>query len=740
METDKVKRGVKLNHRYKIEEEIGSGGGGVVYRAFDENLQKTVVVKQIKDIIKSLDASRIEVDILKNIKHPYLPQVSDFFEEKNGEIYTVMEYIEGENLKDMIAEHGKFEKSQVLRWSEQLAGVVAYLHSQSPPIIHSDIKPENIIITKGAKDLCLIDFNISLAMKNGDERTIGVSAGYSPPEQYGISQGESQKTELLSETECIFLEKMPYAETELMEVSEEDDRTALLSGEFDKNARGPQTESPAMGIGARVDMRSDVYSVGATIYHMATGVCPPGDFSKIPSIRSYPLKLGEGLLVIIEKCMQLDPAGRYASGRELFDAIKNIRSLDADWNRYQRREWAGRILCTLLVAGGLCLVVGGQFLKKTEMDQAYQRSVQRTRELIENYQFDEAERELDQAFELYPDKIDAYVEKALAEYTSGNYETAIETALGYINQLGTVRSEHEMQELGDLYYILGNSYFECGQFDNGNNSFKKALDYNEKKNSLFYRDYAILLAKSGNIEEAEKQLEQAAAMNLSNDAILIAEAEILFSKGDYDSAIQMFQDAFRASGELSEKLRVVSLCDQAYVAKGREGVDDHIRFLENAVSTLGNTATVQVKELLAQAYLRKTSGEENQEDQERFQEYYWKAVDIYQSIYDGGYATANTLLNLGIIYESVDEYEKAGDIFEEYIERYPNHYQGYMYLAFLEAMVQQTKPNQSRDYQSMNRYYEKAMELYQAAGDQGDQNMEQLTRLIQDAKAQGWLD
>lgn len=186
-----MEKGMVLANTYEILEEIGSGGGGVVYRARHTRLNTDVVVKKIKDEIVNRVNNRQEADILKRLKHPYLPRVYDFIETEDA-VYTVMDYIRGTNLQDAVKEHGTFEPKQVLKWTEQLGEAVAYLHSQNPPIIHSDIKPANIMLTENG-DVCLIDFNISLALGNTMESAVGISAGYSPPEQYAdpalFSQG-----------------------------------------------------------------------------------------------------------------------------------------------------------------------------------------------------------------------------------------------------------------------------------------------------------------------------------------------------------------------------------------------------------------------------------------------------------------------------------------------------------------------------------------------------------------------
>ena len=122
-------KGIILENTYEIVEEIGSGGGGIVFLAKHLRLQTDVVVKKIKDEVRGKVKSRQEADILKNLKHPYLPRVYDFIETEDG-VYTVMDYIHGENLDDAVKRHGKYSQKQVRKWAEQLGEALAYLHGQ----------------------------------------------------------------------------------------------------------------------------------------------------------------------------------------------------------------------------------------------------------------------------------------------------------------------------------------------------------------------------------------------------------------------------------------------------------------------------------------------------------------------------------------------------------------------------------------------------------------------------------
>ena len=160
---------------YEIIRQIGSGGGGNIYLANHLRLGKKVILKADKRKIDTKqELLRREVDVLKNLSHPNIPQVYDFFIENNT-VYTVMEYIEGESLDKPLKRGEKFSQAQVIKWAKQLLKALSYLHSPihgDPPhgFVHSDIKPANIMRTP-FNDICLIDFNIALAL--GEDNVIG---------------------------------------------------------------------------------------------------------------------------------------------------------------------------------------------------------------------------------------------------------------------------------------------------------------------------------------------------------------------------------------------------------------------------------------------------------------------------------------------------------------------------------------------------------------------------------------
>ena len=189
-----------LQNRYRILRLLGKGGMGAVYQAQDERLGCTVAVKQAFFIEEELQRAFLrEARLLANLRHHGLPKVIDHFMENDGQ-FLVMEFIPGKDLHQMLKERNTpFPVAQVLDWADQLLDVLEFLHSQNPPIIHRDIKPANIKLTYRG-EIILLDFGLAkgLASSNSSQTSVsvvGYSAGYAPVEQIQLT-GTDQRTDL----------------------------------------------------------------------------------------------------------------------------------------------------------------------------------------------------------------------------------------------------------------------------------------------------------------------------------------------------------------------------------------------------------------------------------------------------------------------------------------------------------------------------------------------------------------
>lgn len=188
-----------LNGRYKIDCTIAKGGMGSVYRAIDQILNVPVAVKEnLFSTEGSTRQFKHEATILAGVKHPNLPRVTDHFAINKVGQYLVMDFIEGEDLREQIKRIGKLPEEEVIRIGGKICDALTYLHNSDPPILHRDIKPGNIKITPTG-EIFLVDFGLAKMVQGNQATTTGAQSltpGYAPPEQYGT--GTSQRSDIYS--------------------------------------------------------------------------------------------------------------------------------------------------------------------------------------------------------------------------------------------------------------------------------------------------------------------------------------------------------------------------------------------------------------------------------------------------------------------------------------------------------------------------------------------------------------
>lgn len=285
-----IETGYILNDTYKIIAPLGAGGGGTVFLAYHMRMKENVAVKLIRSGADAFVCSRAEADILKGLKNDFLPQVIDFAEDGN-DVYTVMEYIEGKNFKQLIEGGRHFSEAQVIKYGMQLCSALKYLHSRVPPIIHSDIKPSNIMLTP-YDNICLIDFNISMLSENGLAVPVGGTKNFAAPEQFRQIISAPIINAFHEETRFI-----------------DDEETELDSGS--------KAVSQTKDLGrAYIDIRTDIFGAGASLYYILTGRIPAAgklDFRGI--------NVSSKLKKCLSKAVCREPDGRFKNAAEFEDAL-----------------------------------------------------------------------------------------------------------------------------------------------------------------------------------------------------------------------------------------------------------------------------------------------------------------------------------------------------------------------------------------------------------------------------------
>ncbi|MEK6255854.1 MAG: serine/threonine protein kinase, partial [Chloroflexota bacterium] len=272
-----MESGTLLHNRYRIVETLGRGGMGAVYRALDDTLGVQVAVKEnFFEDEEFTRQFRREATILANLRHPNLPRVTDHFILVGQGQYLVMDYIEGEDLKERLDRLGVMHPSETILMGTAICDALNYLHTHQPIILHRDIKPGNIKITSKGQ-IYLVDFGLAKIVQGTKKTTIGaqgLTPGYSPPEQYGS---------------------------------------------------------------ARTDSRSDIYSLSATLYVSLTGVPPEDSLSRmmekatLTPMRQHNPSVLEEVEAVIQMGLAVQPEERYQTADEyrqaLLGANKSTESL-----------------------------------------------------------------------------------------------------------------------------------------------------------------------------------------------------------------------------------------------------------------------------------------------------------------------------------------------------------------------------------------------------------------------------
>jgi len=392
--------GSVIDGKYKILNKIGQGGMSVVYLAMNERANKQWAIKEVrKDGVTNFEVVKqglvAEVDMLKKLNHPHLPSIIDVIDGDDS-FLIVMDYIEGVSLNKKLRELGAIPQENVIEWGKQLCDVLGYLHSRTAPIIYRDMKPANVMLRPDG-DVMLIDFGTAREFKSNsvaDTTCLGTQ-GYAAPEQFG-GQGQT-------------------------------------------------------------DARTDIYCLGATLYHLVTGHNPCEYPYEMYPIRQWNPALSSGLEQIIQKCTQKNPNDRYQSCAELMYALDHYQDFDIESRKKMNVKWRSFVaasLASIVMFGG---AVGFKIKANSDSERAFNNNITHT-ETIEDF------RNLVVAASAFPERVEPYKKAVEIILRDSQFTTTERNALltSLLDPSDTENIDTLKEENNEYYkfcYDLGIAYF-----------------------------------------------------------------------------------------------------------------------------------------------------------------------------------------------------------------------------------------------------------------------------------------
>ena len=610
--------GSLLDGKYKILNKIGPGGMSIVYLAMNEKANKQWAIKEMrKEKNKNYEIMKqsliTETNLLKELKHPYLPSIADIIE-SDDTIIIVMDYVEGRPLSDILTEEGTIEEDKVADYAIQLCDVLDYLHSQKPPIIYRDLKPANIMLRPDGK-ITLIDFGTARKYNYdsvSDTTCLG-TIGYAAPEQFA---GETLR---------------------------------------------------------QTDARTDIYNLGATMYHLLTGVNPSEPPYELYPIRRWDESLSNGLEKIILRATRKDPDKRFNDCKEMSYALQHFRDLDDSYIATQKKKiflFAASLILSFTFFS-MAIVVNG--MEKREISKVYNNYLSEAALKIastgsKNVVDTDILKLFKDAINVSPNSTEAYIRMLDYYCDLGQTRNGL-MAISAMIASGTgdlSNNDDLMMRMGQIYF-LGNSkdtefnidYGTAARyFDKVNiKKYPQAKYYSSLSKSLseIGMDWNIIVKDMKNVDEylnTEVNEEEKAEIYITLSKIYRANAFAIQKVGEkpFDKAMELLNKA----GEI---------LNSSYTDKNLK--DKYLPELYFG---------------FADAYYRRANVEP---DKKESRNDLYEAVSYYER-YLIFATTAQTVLfknRIGDIYRALGEYKRAVEEYEDIIEKYPEDATAYISLA-----------------------------------------------------------
>jgi tetratricopeptide (TPR) repeat protein len=559
--------GTILDGKFKIVQVLGEGGMGTVYKV--EQVGKPGYFRAVKELLISpntaaderksaIERFDKEIDLLFNLKHPRIPSLILSFQER-GNYYFVMEFVPGRSLEKILEDSkAPLDEDQVITWMMQVCEALSYIHSRTPPIILRDLKPGNVMVTPDG-NVQLIDFGIARKFdpnKRTNTENLG-TISYASPEHLGSITAPGQK------------------------------RSAQNPGKL-----------------VQTDARSDIYSLGATMYHLLTNQEPDpiqtpttgSILAKNPRLRA--VQIGNRVVCPVEqviiKAMQQDPAKRFQSADAMRVALRQCLANGAAPATVQIQAISpnatiivpmGELICPKcgyhnrpgakfckrdgqpLIQGATAVPprVAAQAVSKTTLPPSpVQQVVQPTRAAVNVAQSvdTQAAYRLGLQFMNSKNYADAVNQFKMAQAGTRSYDVLYNLGRAYRQYGQSVKdkdknlftenmkfaAEQFEQAVAlkrgavDAYFQLGMTYHELDLYASAITAFKNALQYSPQDSAIYYQLGTVAMDQFYD-REAEAYFLEGLKINPDHVLILIALGRLYVRMNQAQAAISVLRQA-----------------------------------------------------------------------------------------------------------------------------------------------------------------------------------------------------
>ena len=668
-------QGIRLADRYAVRDRI-SYGGETVSRAYDMKTERFVLVRTVTNVTGSELLLRVRA--LSSVEGSHLQAVLDAAV-YDGILYAVCDDVKGASMRSAFLMHGQYGEKEVLRWARGIAKALSTLHGRRYPVAHGRLDMSHILIDPEKSSAKLVNYDIQEAVR-------------------------------------------------LQDASRAEEASWQKSKKFYTRRRETFVSDANMDAFAR-----DIRAFGEVMYELLTGKKPA---SPHEPLRECLPEMSEPFANVIENCLA-DSSQRYRNGLELSDALRHLYREDSQYKRYRLESHKRMMAGLACIAAGAVLVGAGIFVRSYGKYTRYTKLVESVRE-SEGSETPEKNLDLiEEAKELLPGKLYAYVLEMENLYESGDYQAVVDCGKAVKRNRQIEASAENAALRSEMFFTWGKAAFELGDYKEADKAFSDAIYYMPEDDTALHvrtlRDEAASLIRDGRQEEAEPYVDELVKLSAGQPVLSYVSAETAYMQGEYEKAMTLYGEAAEGYDADMER-RSVLMISKLYGLSGK--TEKRINFLtEKAESAEGRFHLMLISEL-ADVWTERAETEKNVTLKAT---YLKNAYRQYMTLKKEGSASAHTLDRLAYISETLGNYSDASGFISELTKNYPDDYRGYKRKAFLEAAIEEERQESERTYDEFRDAYNRANALFSSSGNLADDEMLKLRELHEKLRKGGWF-